>query len=98
MRIKLASQNNIGMLRHNFFREAVIEWHPFYFPGNRRPHRIGGQITERDHSLMGYQLALNSEANRGSVFRVLLPAFTQQEIGTGTTVVDGQAGNENSGH
>jgi hypothetical protein len=28
---------------------------------------------------MGYQLSLNSEASRGSVFRVMLPAFTQQE-------------------
>lgn len=59
---------------------------------------LGLTIVSKLTSLMGYQLSLNSEANRGSVFRVLLPAFTQQEIGTGTTVVDGQAGNENSGH
>ncbi len=30
-------------------------------------------------TLMGYQLALSSVANRGSVFRVMLPAFTQTE-------------------
>ena len=29
--------------------------------------------------MMGYQLALSSEANRGSVFRVMLPSYTQEQ-------------------
>ncbi len=40
---------------------------------------LGLTIVSKLTSLMGYQLALNSEASRGSVFRVILPAFTQQE-------------------
>jgi len=40
---------------------------------------LGLTIVSKLTSLMGYQLSLNSEANRGSVFRVMLPAFTQQE-------------------
>ncbi len=40
---------------------------------------LGLTIVSKLASLMGYQLALTSEANRGSVFRVMLPAFTQQE-------------------
>ena len=52
---------------------------------------LGLTIVSKLTSLMGYQLSLNSEANRGSVFRVLLPAFTQQEPGSLTTVSDGRA-------
>ena len=40
---------------------------------------LGLTIVSKLASLMGYQLSLSSEANRGSVFRVMLPAFTQQE-------------------
>jgi len=40
---------------------------------------LGLTIVSKLSSLMGYQLALQSEANRGSVFRVMLPAYTQQE-------------------
>ena len=43
---------------------------------------LGLTIVSKLTSLMGYQLALNSEANKGSVFRVMLPAFTQQEADT----------------
>lgn len=52
---------------------------------------LGLTIVSKLASLMGYQLALSSEANRGSVFRVMLPAFTQQEpIGLpAPTVVQG---------
>ena len=45
---------------------------------------LGLTIVSKLASLMGYQLDLTSEANRGSVFRVMLPAFTQQET-TGQT-------------
>jgi signal transduction histidine kinase len=40
---------------------------------------LGLTIVSKLATLMGYQLALNSEANRGSVFRVMLPAFTQTQ-------------------
>jgi signal transduction histidine kinase len=40
---------------------------------------LGLTIVSRLATLMGYQLALSSEANRGSVFRVMLPAFTQRD-------------------
>ncbi|MBX3608565.1 MAG: HAMP domain-containing histidine kinase [Hydrogenophaga sp.] len=42
---------------------------------------LGLTIVSKLAALMGYQLALQSEANRGSVFRVILPAFTQQGSG-----------------
>lgn len=42
---------------------------------------LGLTIVSKLAALMGYQLALQSEANRGSVFRVILPAFTQQAPG-----------------
>jgi hypothetical protein len=29
--------------------------------------------------MMGYQLALSSEASKGSVFRVMIPSYTQQQ-------------------
>jgi signal transduction histidine kinase len=38
---------------------------------------LGLTIVSKLATLMGYQLALNSVAGRGSVFRVMLPAFTQ---------------------
>jgi signal transduction histidine kinase len=38
---------------------------------------LGLTIVSKLSTLMGYQLALSSEANRGSVFRVMVPAFTQ---------------------
>jgi signal transduction histidine kinase len=40
---------------------------------------LGLTIVSRLATLMGYQLAVSSEANRGSVFRVMLPAFTQRD-------------------
>ena len=40
---------------------------------------LGLTIVSKLTSLMGYQLALNSVASRGSVFRVMLPDFTQRE-------------------
>ena len=40
---------------------------------------LGLTIVSKLATLMGYQLALQSEASRGSVFRVMLPAYTQQE-------------------
>ena len=40
---------------------------------------LGLTIVSKLATLMGYQLALSSEAKRGSVFRVLLPAFTQRD-------------------
>jgi len=39
---------------------------------------LGLTIVSKLTTLMGYQLALSSEAERGSVFRVLLPAYTQK--------------------
>ncbi|TNF58768.1 MAG: HAMP domain-containing histidine kinase [Burkholderiales bacterium] len=39
---------------------------------------LGLTIVSKLATLMGYQLALNSEAGRGSVFRVMVPAFTQK--------------------
>ncbi|MFP8834456.1 sensor histidine kinase [Hydrogenophaga sp. XSHU_21] len=42
---------------------------------------LGLTIVSKLSALMGYQLALQSEANRGSVFRVMLPAYTQQAPG-----------------
>ncbi len=39
---------------------------------------LGLTIVSKLATLMGYQLALSSEAKRGSVFRVVLPAFTQR--------------------
>jgi signal transduction histidine kinase len=45
---------------------------------------LGLTIVSRLATLMGYQLALSSVAGRGSVFRVMLPAYTQRAAqGTG---------------
>lgn len=41
---------------------------------------LGLTIVSKLATLMGYQLALKSEPGRGSVFRVMLPAFTQQRV------------------
>ncbi|MEZ5662394.1 MAG: HAMP domain-containing sensor histidine kinase [Burkholderiaceae bacterium] len=38
---------------------------------------LGLTIVSKLATLMGYQLALTSQANRGSVFRVMVPAYTQ---------------------
>ncbi|HAX22861.1 MAG TPA: sensor histidine kinase [Hydrogenophaga sp.] len=47
---------------------------------------LGLTIVSKLTTLMGYQLALSSEAERGSVFRVLLPAYTQKSaLETATT-------------
>mgnify|MGYP001756925126 FL=1 len=40
---------------------------------------LGLTIVSRLATMMGYQLALSSEADRGSVFRVMLPAYTQRD-------------------
>lgn len=40
---------------------------------------LGLTIVSKLASLMGYQLSLQSEAQRGSVFRVMLPAYAQHE-------------------
>lgn len=53
---------------------------------------LGLTIVSKLTTLMGYQLALNSQASKGSVFRVMLPAFTQQEpsaVSHATAVIDG---------
>lgn len=39
---------------------------------------LGLTIVSKLATLMGYQLALSSQLGRGSVFRVMLPAFTQK--------------------
>ena len=54
---------------------------------------LGLTIVSKLASLMGYQLALQSEANRGSVFRVMLPAYSRQEGGASPqpTVVRAEA-------
>ena len=41
---------------------------------------LGLTIVSKLTTLMGYQLALSSEEGKGSVFRVLLPAFTQTSV------------------
>ncbi|MEZ5703187.1 MAG: ATP-binding protein [Burkholderiaceae bacterium] len=38
---------------------------------------LGLTIVSKLTTLMGYQLAVSSREGRGSVFRVILPAFTQ---------------------
>ncbi len=40
---------------------------------------LGLTIVSKLTMLMGYQLSLSSKANKGSVFRVMLPSFTQKE-------------------
>ncbi len=45
---------------------------------------LGLTIVSKLATMMGYQLALTSEAGRGSVFRVLVPAFTQRAEGGAT--------------
>jgi signal transduction histidine kinase len=40
---------------------------------------LGLTIVSKLATMMGYQLALSSEANRGSVFRVMIPSYTQQQ-------------------
>ena len=40
---------------------------------------LGLTIVSKLATMMGYQLALSSEASRGSVFRVMLPTYTQQQ-------------------
>jgi signal transduction histidine kinase len=53
---------------------------------------LGLTIVSKLATLMGYQLALNSEAGRGSVFRVLVPAFTQpaelRDMARGSRLLD----------
>lgn len=44
---------------------------------------LGLTIVSRLATLMGYQLALSSVAGRGSVFRVMLPAYTQRDTRRG---------------
>lgn len=41
---------------------------------------LGLTIVSKLTTMMGYQLALSSEANRGSVFRVMLPTYTQKSL------------------
>lgn len=41
---------------------------------------LGLTIVSKLTALMGYQLALSSVAGRGSVFRVMLPAYTQKGV------------------
>ena len=41
---------------------------------------LGLTIVSKLTTLMGYQLALSSDEGKGSVFRVLLPAFTQTSV------------------
>lgn len=44
---------------------------------------LGLTIVSKLTTMMGYQLSLNSVAGRGSVFRLMLPAYTQRD-GDGT--------------
>jgi signal transduction histidine kinase len=54
---------------------------------------LGLTIVSKLTSLMGYQLALNSVASQGSVFRVMLPEFTQREpLQAHATAVEGNSG------
>ncbi|MGS5088492.1 sensor histidine kinase [Hydrogenophaga sp. A37] len=41
---------------------------------------LGLTIVSKLTTMMGYQLALSSVANRGSVFRVMLPSYTQKHL------------------
>lgn len=41
---------------------------------------LGLTIVSKLATLMGYQLAVSSQEGRGSVFRVILPAFTQSTV------------------
>ena len=71
----------------NFSADTLIH----HFPTSIDPKSMVIEILEtvpisselmtacRELHRMGYQLALNSVANRGSVFRVMLPDFTQRE-------------------
>lgn len=52
---------------------------------------LGLTIVSKLTTMMGYRLALNSEANRGSVFRLMLPACTQR--GAAIAEGAGAAGN-----
>lgn len=49
---------------------------------------LGLTIVSKLTALMGYQLALNSQANKGSVFRVMLPAFTQKDTSAETEATE----------
>jgi signal transduction histidine kinase len=40
---------------------------------------LGLTIVSKLATMMGYQLALSSEANRGSVFRLMIPSYTQEQ-------------------
>jgi signal transduction histidine kinase len=50
---------------------------------------LGLTIVSKLTTMMGYQLALNSVANQGSVFRLMLPAYTQRDAASadGSSVV-----------
>jgi len=50
---------------------------------------LGLTIVSKLTTMMGYQLSLNSVANRGSVFRLMLPAYAQRddESAEGSSVV-----------
>jgi signal transduction histidine kinase len=41
---------------------------------------LGLTIVSKLATMMGYQLALSSVASRGSVFRVMLPTYTQKHL------------------
>lgn len=41
---------------------------------------LGLTIVSKLSTLMGYQLAVSSQEGRGSVFRIMLPAFTQSTV------------------
>jgi signal transduction histidine kinase len=47
---------------------------------------LGLTIVSKLTTLMGYQLAVSSQEGRGSVFRVMLPAFTQS-VGVADSVM-----------
>lgn len=40
---------------------------------------LGLTIVSKLATMMGYQLALSSEASKGSVFRLMIPSYTQQQ-------------------
>jgi signal transduction histidine kinase len=71
--------NGVGIAREH--QQAIFQefFRVSQHQGTEDSLGLGLTIVSKLTALMGYQLALNSQANKGSVFRVMLPAFTQKE-------------------
>jgi len=69
----------VGIAREN--QQAIFQefFRVSQHQGTEDSLGLGLTIVSRLANTMGYQLALTSEPNRGSVFRVLLPAYTQRD-------------------